>query len=157
MIHSFQIQLKTLEVLKRIFCHSTQPTVVPFVHSLAPSIVQIVNAEIEASTRSNITKSKYNLVMVGLEIMETLVRAAQKSLFFSHFPGAFFSFIFSPRLQPPGAVHPFADEFVIARPESGQDATFFRFVAQLCPSKVDHNRPRLPTRLQTDCGPSAGL
>jgi 16S rRNA A1518/A1519 N6-dimethyltransferase RsmA/KsgA/DIM1 with predicted DNA glycosylase/AP lyase activity len=71
--------LKTFEVLRLIFSHSVQQSIVPFIHSLAPRMIQIVNFEIDRSVLENLTKSKYNLILIGLDVLEILVRSTTKS------------------------------------------------------------------------------
>lgn len=66
-------------MLKRLFQHSQLDSVRPFIHALAPRLVQLVNSEIDCSSRANLTKAKFQLVMTGLETLELLIQDAEHS------------------------------------------------------------------------------
>ena len=76
-----QVQLKCLEIIKKIYTHKDKYIAFSYIHALAPSVISLINCEIDSSLLNKLTKAKYRLIINGLNIIRFLVEMAEKSKF----------------------------------------------------------------------------
>lgn len=73
------MQIKCLQTLRAIFERSSKSVSVPYIHALAPRVVELFGQHAAQIAVDNISKNKHDGIMEALAVLETLIEIVEQN------------------------------------------------------------------------------